>query len=83
MNARNIEMVSKLNNLQGKIDQVAAQEKELDSVKEQLVATKSENQKLRELVKKKMSELTVTKQKQEADLKTLTEKHQVEVQTLQ
>ena len=76
-------MVSKLNNLQGKIDQVAAQEKELDSVKEQLVATKSENQKLRELVKKKMSELTVTKQKQEADLKTLTEKHQVEVQTLQ
>ena len=76
-------MVSKLNSLQGKIDEVDARQKELEEAKQLATAKTSENETLRKLVKKKMHEVSEMKTKQEAEIKALTEKHQAEILSYQ
>lgn len=69
-------MVSKINNLQSKIDMVEKKDGEITDVKGQLAkiqaerdAIKSENDKLRVLMKKKLMELKELQTKFEADKK--------------
>ena len=81
LNNRNIEMVSKINNLQGRIDQVEAQEKAVASIKAQLAkmttdhdTVKTQNDKLRIILKKKQMEITEMVAKHEVDLKAVQER---------
>jgi len=81
LNRRNIEMVSKLNSLQSKFEQVEQHEKNIASIKEQLAKTttdhdqlKSENEKMRLLVKKKLIEIKELQAKHEAEVKALQER---------
>ena len=83
LNKKNIDVVSRLNNLQGKIDQIEAQEKEFTEAKQAVATTKTENDKLRLLVKKKMQEVQEIKNKSDAEVKALTDKHLAETQALQ
>ena len=84
LNRRNIEMVSKLNNLQGKFEQVEQHEKNFASMREELAKTttdldqvKSENEKMRLLVKKKLIEIKELQAKHDAEVKALQEKTEV------
>ena len=60
---KNIEMVGQVNNLQGKLDKIAAMEQQVKQVSEVQAKTveerdsiKSENNKLRQLLRKKIAE---------------------------
>lgn len=74
LNSRNIEMVTKVNDLQGKIDQVEGKEKVMVELQEKIKKTEDERDKIKLLARNKMIQLKELEKTHTDEIKGLQDK---------